>query len=84
MKIEYKASVSTPAGHRSVYVIASAVKLTDKRCQVTEVLTIDDEAPSKFMSRTGAKRQQFDGTYLANNEVSKTKNIGGLFKIHEA
>jgi hypothetical protein len=84
MKIEYKASVNTPAGHRSVYVIASAIKLTDKRCQVTEVLTIDDEAPNKYMSRTGAKRQQFDGTYLADNEIGKKKNISGLFNILEA
>lgn len=81
MKIEYKASVFTQAGHRSVYVIAEAKKLSEKRCEVVQVLTIDDEEPRKLMTRTGAKRQEFDGLYLAANEVGKKKNISSLFKV---
>ena len=84
MKIEYKASVNTPAGHRSVYVIAEAKKLSDKRCEVVAVLTLDDEEPAKVMSRTGAKRQQYDGIYCAAQEVGKKKNTAALFNIIEA
>ena len=84
MKIEYKASVNTPAGHRPVYVVAKALKLSDKRCEVVEVLTIDDEVPRKNMSRTGASRQAFDGLYLSANEAGKKKNIASLFNVVEA
>ena len=81
MKIEYKASVNTPAGHRSVYVIAEAKKLSDKRCEVVAVLTLDDEEPCSVMSRTGAKRQQYDGIYYATQEIGKKKNTAALFNI---
>ena len=84
MKIEYKASVNTPAGHRSVYVVAKALKLSEKRCEVIEVLTIDDEAPRRNMSRTGANRQAFDGLYLSANEAGKKKNIASLFNVIES
>jgi hypothetical protein len=84
MKIEYKASVHTPAGHREVYVIANAKKISDKRCEVIEVLAIDLEVPAKNMSRTGANRQKFDGLYFASSEAGKKKNISSLFSIIEA
>ena len=83
MKVEYKASVNTPAGHRSVYVIANAKLISPKRCEIVEVVTIDDEEPSRVMSRTGAKRQQYDGIYCASMEVGKKKNLSSLFKVIE-
>ena len=83
MKIEYKAAVFTPAGHRSVYVIANAKKTSEKRCVVTEVLSIDDNVPAHSMSVTGAKRQQYDGLFLAANEIGKIKNISSIFNIIE-
>ena len=83
LTIEYKSSVSTPAGHRSVYIIAEAKKLSKKRVQVLNVLTIDDEEPKNVMSRTGAKRQQYNGLYYADAEVGKKKNISSLFSINE-
>jgi hypothetical protein len=84
MKVEYKSAVHTPAGHRSVYIIADAKKLSEKRCEIVKVITIDDETPNYTMSRTGAKRQQYNGLYYAEQEVGKKKNISSLFKIIEA
>ena len=83
MKIEYKSSVYTQAGHRSVYIVATAKRISEKQCEVVEVLTIDDEAPSKYMSRTGSRRQQYDGVYTANNEIGKIKRISSLFIVLE-
>ena len=82
LTIEYKASVRTPAGHRSVWVTATANRLSAKRVEVVEVLTIDDEKVSSNMSRTGANRQKFNGEYLASQEAGKKKNISGLLKLN--
>jgi hypothetical protein len=83
MKVEYKSAVHTDAGHRSVYIIAEAKKLSEKRCEIVRVITIDDEEPCRVMSRTGAKRQQYNGIYYAEQEVGKKKNISSLFKVIE-
>lgn len=81
--IEYKASVHTPAGWRSVYMKGTAKKLSEKRVEVIEITHIDDEEVKYNMSRTGAKRQQFNGEYFANQEAGKKKNISSLFGISE-
>ncbi len=78
MKVEYKTSVHTPAGHRSVYIIALADKISEKRCVIEQVLTIDDEEPHYNMSRTGANRQKYNGLYTAELETGKKKNISTL------
>ncbi|MCP4988302.1 MAG: hypothetical protein GY928_20320 [Colwellia sp.] len=78
MKVEYKTSVYTPAGHRSVYIVALADKISEKRCTITQVLTIDDEEPNFNMSRTGANRQRYNGIYTSENEIGKKKNIARL------
>jgi len=83
MKVEYKASVSTGAGWREVYMIANVEKISEKRVKVLDVISIDDEPVSRNMSRTGAKRQQFNGQYFAYQEIGKVKNISSLFKIIE-
>ena len=76
--VEYKASVNTPAGWRSVHMKGTAKKLSEKRVEIVEITHIDDEPVQYNMSRTGAKRQQFNGNYFANQESGKTKNIGSL------
>ncbi len=79
MKIEYKTSVLTPAGHRTVYIVALAERVSEKRCKVTQVLTIDGEEPQRHMSRTGANRQVYNGEYVAEREPGKVKNISTLY-----
>ena len=78
MKIEYQSSVLTPAGYRSVDVIATAKPITPKRCEVLEVLSIDGDTPKYGMSRTGANRQRYNGIYLAENEIGKKKIVSRL------
>lgn len=82
LNIEYKASVKTPAGWRSVYMIATAKKLSEKRVEVVKVTHIDDEEVSQNMSRTGANRQKFNGAYFAEQEAGKKKNISALYKVN--
>lgn len=79
--VEYKASVNTPAGWRSVYMKGEAKRISDKRVEVVSITHINDEPVQYNMSRTGAKRQEFNGNYFANQEVGKTKNISSLFSI---
>lgn len=83
VNVEYKASVHTPAGWRSVYMKAVADKISDKRVKIVEVTHIDDELVSAYMSRTGANRQKYNGQYFANQEVGKVKNISTLWSISE-
>jgi len=79
--IEYISSVKTPAGFRGVKIKATAEKISAKRVKVKQVLMIDEELPMPSMSRTGANRQAFSGTYVCNNETGKTKNISTLISI---
>jgi len=83
LNIEYKASVSTPAGWRSVYMKGTAKKLSEKRVEVLQITHIDDEPVQRNMSRTGANRQKFDGEWFAANESGKKKNISSLFSVSE-
>ena len=83
VKVEYKASVHTPAGWRSVYMKAVAEKISDKRVKIVEVTHIDDELVGVNMSRTGANRQKYNGQYFANQEIGKIKNISTLWSISE-
>ena len=82
LTIEYKASVKTPAGWRSVYMTATAKKLSEKRVEIVEVTAIDGEPVQYNMSRTGANRQKFNGAYFADQEAGKKKNISGLYKVN--
>ena len=83
MKIQYTSSVKTPAGWRSVEIIADALKLSEKRCEILSIYTIDGESPNYNQSRTGAKRQSFNGVYFANAECGKKKNISSLKIIED-
>lgn len=75
MIIDYKSSVYTPAGWRSVTIRARAEQISPAMARVTEVLAIDGETPSRTMSRTGAKRQEYWGTGTAAREVGARKRL---------
>lgn len=75
MKIEYQTSVKTPAGWRSVDVQALVEKTSDKIAKVTDILLVDGEKPGYKQSRTGAKRQQFNGLFVARCEIGKNKRL---------
>lgn len=83
MIIEYKASVNTRSGWKGVYMTAEATRISDKRVEVLEVTHIDDEPVQRWMSRTGANRQRYNGEYFASEEVGKKKNISSLYWIEE-
>ena len=73
--VRYGASVHTLAGWRSAHIRAHADKISEKRVQIVEVITIDDEAPVHEMSRTGANRQRYNGVSTAAREAGKIKNL---------
>lgn len=76
MKIKYTVGVKTQAGWRSVDVVAEASPVSAKMAEVIKVISLDDEEPRYGMSRTGAKRQQYNGLYFASAEVGKKKRLG--------
>jgi hypothetical protein len=73
--IKYTASVFTAAGWRSVTVIADADKISAGMAAVARVITIDGEAPRAGMSRTGARRQQYNGQAIAKREIGARKRL---------
>ena len=75
LTIAYSIGVFTPAGWRQVRVTAKARQVSAGMAEVVEVLTIHGETPAKTQSRTGAKRQQFNGVYAANAEAGKKKRL---------
>ena len=76
IQIRYTTSVFTAAGWRSVTITANAVpNKTGKMAQVTEVTAIDGQTPTTGMSRTGAKRQAYNGKSIAQREVGANKRI---------
>ena len=75
MKIEYQTSVKTPAGWRSIDVQAIIEKTSEKTGKVTTILLVDGEKPAPGQSRTGARRQQFNGLFVARLEVGKKKRL---------
>ena len=73
--ISYNTSVKTQAGHRSVTITAKAEQFSVKMARVVEVIAIEGEAPAYGMSRTGAKRQQYDGRWVARREIGANKRL---------
>ena len=76
--VRYKSSVLTLAGWRSITIVAGANYLSAKRVEIINVELIDGLTPEKNMTRTGSKRQTYDGLYFAGNEAGKVKNISSL------
>ena len=83
MKIEYTASVHTRAGWRSVTIAADAERISDGMARVMAVTTIDGEDPRPGMSRTGARRQQFNGASIAAREVNARKRLSACAILEE-
>jgi hypothetical protein len=75
IRIEYTASVFTAAGWRSVAITADAERVSDGMARVVVVTAIDGEDPRPGMSRTGARRQQYNGAAIAAREVGARKRL---------
>ena len=75
IRIEYTASVFTAAGWRSVAITADAERVSDGMARVVVVTAINGEDPRPGMSRTGARRQQYNGAAIAAREVGARKRL---------
>jgi len=75
IRIKYTASVFTAAGWRSVTIAAEADKTSAGMATVTRVTAIDGEAPRAGMSRTGSRRQQYNGQAIAAREIGTRKRL---------
>lgn len=73
--ITYNSSVKVDAGWRHVTVKAVAEKVSAGMAVVREVVEIDGEAPAYGQSRTGAKRQSFNGIWWAKQQIGAKKRI---------
>ena len=73
--LNYTASVFTAAGWRNVTITADADQTSAGMATVTRVTAIDGEAPTYGMSRTGAKRQSFNGQAIAKREAGARKRL---------
>lgn len=73
--IVYSSAVKVEAGWRQVNVKASAEKISAGMAVVREVVEIDGETPASGQSRTGAKRQSFNGKWWAAQQVGAKKRI---------
>jgi hypothetical protein len=73
--IDYAASVFTAAGWRNVTITAEADQTSAGMATVTRVTAIDGESPAHGMSRTGAKRQQYNGQAIAKREIGARKRL---------
>lgn len=73
--IKYNASVKVDAGFRRVEITARAYPDSKGMATVVEVTAIDGEVPNYGMSRTGARRQQFNGRYVAQREQGARKRL---------
>ena len=75
MRIEYSASVFTPAGWRNVTISADAERISAGMARVLAVTAINGDDPRHGMSRTGAKRQMFNGAGVAAREKGTRKRL---------
>lgn len=73
--VEYQSSVHVAAGWRSVDVVAEVELVSAGMVVVQQVELIDGEAPARGQSRTGARRQEFDGRYWAREQVGARKRL---------
>ena len=68
-------SVKVAAGWRDISVVAECEKKSEKIATVTKVLLVDGETPAYGQSRTGARRQEFNGHFVAKSEMGKNKRL---------
>ena len=83
MKVSYTSSVKVPAGWRSVTVVALVEKISAGMGKVVEVLTIDGSTPAYGQSRTGARRQEFNGKYWAESQIGSKKRLSACSIVSE-
>lgn len=83
MIIKYKTSVKVEAGWRDITILAECEKTSEKMTIVTKVLKVDGEIPTYEQSRTGAKRQLFNGHYIAKRETGAKKRLSSCEIIQE-
>jgi hypothetical protein len=75
MIIKYQSSVKVAAGWRSVEITAEVEKISAGTVRVIKVTEIDGESPDYGMSRTGARRQEFNGKFWANTQIGLNKRL---------
>ena len=83
IKVRYNTSVMVAAGWRSETVTAMAKKISDKRCEVVEVLDVGGNGVTGYASRTGASRQKYCVGSIAKRECGALKIISKLKVIEE-
>lgn len=83
IRIQYKASVMVAAGWRSVTIEALAHRVGSRMARVASVEAIDGEAPTGYLSRTGAARQTFNAAGIARREINKSKRLSACSIIQE-
>ena len=82
MKVNYKTSVYVAAGWRDVIITAEITQLTEKMGVVRDVLLIDDQEPTGYMSRGGGSshRQRFHAAGIASRELGKRKRLSACWE----
>lgn len=83
MKIKYQSSVKVAAGWRSVNIVADVEKLNEAIAIVKNVILIDGETPAYSQSRTGAKRQEFNGIFWAKTQIGAKKRLSSCTILNE-
>jgi hypothetical protein len=83
LTIKYRSSVYVAAGWRSIAIMAEADRISPKMAQVTKIISIDGEAPDYGMSRTGARRQEYNGHSVAQREIGARKRISTCTIVDE-
>jgi hypothetical protein len=73
--ITYNSSVKVEAGWRHVTIKATAEQVSAGFAVVREVIEIDGETPSYGQTRTGARRQSFNGKWWAAQQIGAKKRI---------
>jgi hypothetical protein len=82
MKLQYHIGVHVPAGWRQVSVLAEVERISAGMARVINVIEIDGESPGYGQSRTGARRQEFNGHYWAREEIGKKKRLSSCQVIN--
>jgi hypothetical protein len=75
LTIVYSSAVKVEAGWRDVKIKARAEKISAGMAVVREVVEIDGETPAYGQSRTGAKRQSFNGKAWAAQQIGAKKRL---------
>lgn len=73
--IQYTSSVKVEAGWRDVQIKARAENISAGMAVVREVIEIDGETPAYGQTRTGAKRQSFNGKAWAAKQIGAKKRL---------